>query len=116
MQFRKNLDEEAMKSKFEGSSKILDDILNIQRPSNDKFGVVYRPKYSSFTIQVGNKKIYVVALKSPVKKEEIKNSIPTSHDKNRINVIPRIPMTNRYQQIFFGHCYSCNNFGHKALI
>ena len=25
------------------------------------------------------------------------------------------PMTNRYQHIFLGHCYSCNNFGHKAL-
>ena len=24
-------------------------------------------------------------------------------------------MTNRYQQIFLGHSYSCNNFGHKAL-
>ena len=24
-------------------------------------------------------------------------------------------MTNRYQQIFLGHCYSCNNFVHKAL-
>ena len=24
-------------------------------------------------------------------------------------------MTSRYQHIFFGHCYSCNNFGHKAL-
>ena len=23
--------------------------------------------------------------------------------------------TNIYQQIFFGHCYSCNNFGHKAM-
>ena len=36
MQFRKTLDEEAMKSKFEGNSKTLDDILNSQRPSNDK--------------------------------------------------------------------------------
>ena len=24
-------------------------------------------------------------------------------------------MTSRYQQTFFGRCYSCNNFGHKAL-
>ena len=24
-------------------------------------------------------------------------------------------MTNRYQQIFLGNCYSCNNFGHKDL-
>ena len=30
-------------------------------------------------------------------------------------MIPRRPMTSRYQQIFLGHCYSCNNFGHKAL-
>ena len=29
--------------------------------------------------------------------------------------MPRRPMTSRYQQIFLGHCYSCNNFGHKAL-
>ena len=24
-------------------------------------------------------------------------------------------MTSRYQRIYFGHCYSCNNFGRKAL-
>ena len=29
--------------------------------------------------------------------------------------MPRKPMSSRYQQIFFGHCYPCNNFGHKAL-
>ena len=28
-------------------------------------------------------------------------------------MVPKRP--NRYQQIFLGHCYSCNNFGHKAL-
>ena len=38
-----------VKRKFEGSSKILDDILNIQIPSNDKYGLGYRPKYYSFT-------------------------------------------------------------------
>ena len=31
MQLRKKIDEEALKSKFEGSSKILDDILNSQK-------------------------------------------------------------------------------------
>ena len=97
MQLQKNLDEEAMKSKFEGSSKILDDILNSQRPSNDKSGLGYRPNYYSFTNQGGNKKNYVVALKSPVKKKESKKSIPNSHDKNMINVIPKKPMMNRYQ-------------------
>ena len=28
-------------------------------------------------------------------------------------MVPKRP--NRYQQIFLGHFYSCNNFGHKAL-
>ena len=35
--------------------------------------------------------------------------------KVRTYMIPRRPMTSRYHQISFGHCYSCNNFGHKAL-
>ena len=29
--------------------------------------------------------------------------------------MPKKPMTNKYQHIFLGHCYSCNKFGHKAL-
>ena len=85
-----------MKSKFEGSSKILDDILNSQRPSNDKYGLGYKSNYYSFTNQGGNKRSYDVSLKSPVKKGESKKSIPTSHEKNMIIVIPRRPMTNRY--------------------
>ena len=97
MQLRKNIDEEAMKSKFEGSLKILDDILNSQRPSNDKSGVGYRPNYYSFTNQGGNKKGYAATLKSPVKKEETKKSIPTSHEKNMINVMPKKQMTNIYK-------------------
>ena len=32
MQLRKRLDEEAIKTKFENNSKVLDDILNSQRP------------------------------------------------------------------------------------
>ena len=97
IQFKKNLYEEAMKSKFEGSSKALDDILNNQIPSNDKSRLGYRPNYYSFTNQSGNNKIYAARLKSPVKKEESNKSIPNSHDKNWINVMPKKPMTNRYQ-------------------
>ena len=103
MQLKKKLDEEAMQSKFEGTLKTLYDILNIQRPSNDNYGLGYRQNCCSFTNQSGNKKSYAATLKSPVRKEESKKSIPNSHDKNMINVIPKKPMTNRYQQIFLGH-------------
>ena len=115
MQLRRKLDEEDLKSKFEGKSKILDDILNSQKPSSDKFGLGYGSRYSSFTNQGENRKRYDDALKSLAKKGERKKSIPTSYDKNMINVIPKRPVTNIYQHIFFGHCYSCHNFGHNAL-
>ena len=100
MQFRKNLDEEAMKSKFEGSSKILYDILNSQRNSNDKYTLGYRPNYYSFTNQGGNKKGYAAALKSLVKKEESKKSIPNFHRKNKTNLVPKRSLMKRYQEIF----------------
>ena len=36
IQFKRNLDEESIKSKFENSSRILDDILSNQIPSSDR--------------------------------------------------------------------------------
>ena len=73
MHLRKRLDEEAIKSKFENNSKVLDDILSSQIPLSDKSVLGYdkekKPKYSSFTDQGGNKRSYVDVLKSPVKKE-----------------------------------------------
>ena len=39
IQFKRNLDEESIESKFENSSSILDDILSSQRPSGDWSGL-----------------------------------------------------------------------------
>ena len=38
---RKKLDEDSIKSKFENSTKTLDDNLSMQRPSSDKNGLGY---------------------------------------------------------------------------
>ena len=101
MHLRKKFDEESIRSKFENNSKNLDDILNCQRPSRDKSGLGYdkekNPECASLTNQGRNKRSYVVALKSPTQKEEIKKSALSSHEKYRTNVIPRRPMTSRYQ-------------------
>ena len=81
MHLRKKFDEESIKSKFENSSKTLNDILSSQRPSRDKSGLGYnkekKPKCSSLTNQGRNKRSYAVALKSPIQKEEIKKSAPS---------------------------------------
>ena len=70
IQLRKGVDEKYIKSKFENNSRILDDILSSQIPSNDKTGLEYDkekvPEFSSITNQGGNERSYDV-LKSPVK-------------------------------------------------
>ena len=117
IQFKKKHDEGSIISKFENSSRILDDILNSQRASSDRSGLGFnkeeKPECFSFTNQGGNKKGYAEALKSLAKKVESKKTSPNSQDKNINNMVPKRP--NRYLHIFLGQCYYCNNFGHKAL-
>ena len=96
MHFRKKFDEKSIKLKFENTSNILDDILSSQIPSSDKYGLEYdkekTPEYSSFMNQ--DERSYVVALK----KEESKKYAPLIQ---RTDMIPRRPVTSRYQQILF---------------
>ena len=82
--------------------KILNDILSVQIPSSDKVGLG------------DNKKSYVAAIMDPIGKKDSHKSSPSSHNKDRTNMMPRRPMTSRYKKIFINHCYPCNNFGHMA--
>ena len=109
------MDEESIKSNIEISSNTLDEILSVQRPSSDKYGIGFdkekKPGYSSFTNEDGNKRNYATALKRLIKKEESKKSVPLLQ---KIVMIPRGRMTSRHQQLFLGNCYTYNNFGHIA--
>ena len=55
IQLKKGVDEKYITSKFENNSRILDDILSSQRPSNGKTGLGYdkvkKMEYSSITNQ-----------------------------------------------------------------
>ena len=90
MQFKRKLDEGSIKSKFENSSRILDKILSIQRPSGDRSSLGFvkenKPKTFHVTNQEGSKKHYSEVLKTPTKKEGIKKTGLISQDKNR-NII-----------------------------
>ena len=105
MQFKRKLDEGSIKSKFENSSGILDDILSSQWPSSDSFGLGFvkdkNPESFPVTNQEGSKKRYVEILKTPTKREGSKKVGLISQDKNRNNIAPKRP--NRYLQIFLGH-------------
>ena len=87
MQFKRKLNEGSIKSKFENSSKILDDILSSQRPSSDRCVLVFikekKPESYPDTNQEGSKKSYAEVLKTPAKKEGSKKASLSSQDKNR---------------------------------
>ena len=116
-QYKKKLDEGSIKSNFKNSSRIIDGILSSQRPSSDSSGLGFvkenKPEIFPVTNQDGSKKIYAEVLKTPAKRERRKKVVLISQDKNWNNLAPKRP--NRYLQIFLGHFFACNNFGHKAL-
>ena len=98
MQFKRTLDEEFIKSKFENRSRILDVILSIQIPSSDRYGLGFvkekKPESFPITNQEGSKKSYAEVPKNPSKKERSKKVGLIYQDKNRNNLEPKIP--NRY--------------------
>ena len=87
---KKKLDVEGIKTKFENSSMILDDILRSQKPSNDKTGLGYdnerKSKCSSFTNQeINNRRGCANVLKSPINNSE--NFVPSYHYNDRTGMI-----------------------------
>jgi hypothetical protein len=114
---RKELDAKLIQTKYENSSKVLDNIITTQRDSSNKNGIVY----SSEENQV-NSKSYAIALLSTFKKKDEEN---TSNDQNSRGLLPPIKKEykrkprkvyqNRYPYIFFGYFFACSNLGHKAM-
>ena len=97
---RKNLDEETIKTKIENILKILDDILRIQKPSNDKTGLGYdnerKTKFSAFTNQESNNRIGCAnVLNIPIKNSQ--NFVPSYNYNERTGMILKRPRTSRVQ-------------------
>jgi hypothetical protein len=121
-------EKEKKRSKFENSSKILDEILSSQRSPNNKTGLGYTQ--DSTTTSQGSAKrpiSYADALKGSLRREDNKekmiplktvphkhkSTLPTRVKDDKKNTITRRNPPNKY--LFIGYCYSCNNFGHKAV-
>jgi hypothetical protein len=124
------LEKEKKGSKFENSSNILDKILSSQRSPNHKTHLGYTQESTSTSQGYVNRPIsYDYALKISLIREYNKTrmmpletvpnkqkSTPLTKERDaKNNTIIRRNPSNRYQHIFLGHFYSCNNFGHKAI-
>jgi hypothetical protein len=132
------LRKDLQKKNMQNNSKVLDDIINSQNPHHDKSRLGYnqteKGSSSKTTEQETYPKIYAETIKGdrktykedyrdtpPPRRFRFQNQRPTKIDRPQeeegfIRVTPfRRSSTPRYQTIFFGLCYACNNFGHKAM-
>jgi hypothetical protein len=109
--------------KFEKSTETLNEILSFQRSPFIKTGLGYDENQNT---PEENPKSYANILKGSINNEsnsrkgnDDQQILDSSHKNNKNEsrrvVPPRRPFTNRYQNLFLGYCFSCNNFGHKAI-
>jgi hypothetical protein len=132
------------KKNMQNNSKVLDEIIRNQRPHPDKFGLGYtqtKTRSSSKMIdQKTKQRSYVETVRGSNEREEYKKlhkeyhrdtppprrfifqnqqqsetRIPQEEEGFRRVTYSRRSTTPRYQTMFLGLCYSCNNFGHKAV-
>jgi hypothetical protein len=105
-------------NKFLNSSRILDEILESQRSPCDKSGLGYKGEDTH--VEASTSKKHEV---SPSKKEDNVAKQPSTQGKENFKrtkqgrhqeAIFGTPKQ-RYESIFHGHCYSCNEYGHKAF-
>jgi hypothetical protein len=106
-------------NKFLNSSQILNEILESQRSPNDKSGLGYKKEATHVESSTSKKHEA-----SPSKNED---NVSTQHKQSfKITKQGRLQEAiftsqrkwapkQRYESVFHGQCYSCNEYGHKAL-
>jgi hypothetical protein len=130
------LRKDIQKKNMQNSSKVLDDIISSQKSHLDKSGLGYnqteKGSSSKTTEQETNPKSYAETIKGdrkmykedyrdtpPLRRFRFQNQQQTDRPQEEEGFIRapsfRRSSTPRYQTIFFGLCYACNNFGHKAV-
>ena len=128
------LRKDIQKKNMQNNSKVLDDINNSQRPNHDKYRLGYnqtekrsiskmknQETYPNNYAEIikGHRKVYRENYKDtpPPRRFRFQNQRPMEIDRSQeeegfIRAPPfRRSSTPRYQTIFFGLCYACNNFG-----
>jgi hypothetical protein len=124
------------KKNMQNSSKVLDEIINSKKYHLDKsrfgYNQIEKGSISKKIRQETNPKNYVEKIKGDKKiyKEDYRDNPPLRrfqfqnqqqiHRPQEEEGFIRAPpfkrsSTTRYQTIFFGLCYACNNFGHKVV-
>ena len=108
---------EQLEAHVKMSSSILDEILESQRSTFHKTSLGYSKKMKE-TKEGSIFDPFVAAQNKEEVKLEVKNKPyvpPRPQARFRREPAPRYDQTNRYDGIFHGYCFSCNDYGHRAV-
>jgi hypothetical protein len=115
------------------NSTILDEILDCQRSPNDKSGLGYNKEATHYEASTSKKHDAGPSLSKGERKDASQaptqgketfrrteqgrhqEATFTPQNKFRKETPSRWTQKKRYENVFHGHCFSCNEYGHKAL-
>jgi hypothetical protein len=130
---RKKVEKSNTHIKFMNSSTILDEILDRQRSPNDKSSLGYNKEAAQFEASTSKKHEVSPSISKSGSKDAIQaptqsnetfrrieqrrhqESIFTPQSKFRRETPSRWTPKQRYENVFHGHCFSCNEYGQKYL-
>lgn len=135
---RRKFQKENIKHNFDKRTKILNQIINNQRPIHVKSRLGYNQRNpemgSSSKTTKDDKRSYIDIVKESIKREDCESlkdeaemkeceedesarrKFPVTHNNDlRRHTPSRRPAISRYQSFFSSLCYACNNYGHKAI-
>ena len=87
-------------------SRALEELINNQRSYNDKTGIGYKEEEAGPSTTKYNE---------PMRSDMHVDFIGKDSQEQPWKTILRRKFPSRYQHIFYGYCYSCGKFGHKAI-
>jgi hypothetical protein len=112
-------------NKFLNSSTILNEILESQRSPNDNSSLGYKREVTHVEASNSNKhevspslsknEDNVASQPSTQGKENFKRTKQGRHQESIFTPQKGWTPKKRYESVFHGQCYSCNEYGHKAL-
>ena len=104
------LDKDVKKGKtvqnYANSSRALEKLINNQRSYNEKTGIDYKEEEAGPSTKKYNE---------PMRYDMHEDFIGQDSQEQPWKTIPQRKFPSRYKHIFYGYCYSCGKFGHKAI-
>ena len=105
-----SLREEVKKGKtiqnYANNSRALEELINNKQSYNEKTSIGYKEEEAGPSTTKYNE---------PMRSDMHVDFIGQDSQEQPWKTIPRRKFPSRYQHIFYGYCYSCGKFGHKAV-